>query len=58
MSERKLSDSRVSGVLLMAAGAMWFLAAWLGDQIAFYGVGAMFVMLGVAAMSRARRAGR
>ena len=49
--------NRLSPWLFGAAGVMWFLAAWMGDQIAFAGIGFMFLMLGLAAWLKARKAG-
>jgi len=43
------------GFLLIAAGMMFWLAAILGKQPAFYGVGAVFVVLGG---NRLRREGK
>lgn len=48
---------KTSGYLFLAAGAMFFLAAWLGRQVVFCGVGAMFMALGVIYIAKGRRAG-
>ena len=42
----------------IGAGVMFFVAAVLAKQVAFSGVGAFFVVVGVAAMIRARKAGQ
>ena len=47
--------NRLAPILWVAAGSMFFLAAWLGDSIAFAGVGLMFVMLGLAAYLKNRK---
>ena len=52
MSDKPTISPRLGAALFIAAGAMWCAAAWLGDQLAFYGVGAMFVILGLANLSR------
>lgn len=46
---------RLAPALWIGGGVMFFLAAALGKQVAFAGVGALFVLLGVAAMIRARK---
>ena len=45
-------NKKRSGYLFLAAGAMFFVAAWLGKQPAFYGIGAMFIALGAGALHR------
>ena len=52
MSGQPTISPRLGAALFIAAGAMWCAAAWLSDQLAFYGVGAMFVILGLANLSR------
>ncbi|MGV8928211.1 MAG: hypothetical protein ACOH1E_00535 [Brevundimonas sp.] len=49
--------NRLAPLLWLAAGLMFCLAAWLGEQIAFVGVGMMFMMLGLAAWLKNRKAG-
>lgn len=44
-------------LLWLVAGLMFCMAAWLGEQIAFVGVGVMFMMLGLAAWLKNRKAG-
>ncbi|WP_425989832.1 hypothetical protein [Brevundimonas sp. TWP2-3-2] len=46
---------RLAPMLWGVAGAMFLLAAWLGEQIAFVGIGAMFILLGVSAWLTARK---
>jgi len=58
MTKRSTIGSQTSGALFIAAGLLWFLTAWMGEQVAFYGVGTMFVILGLAAFAQARKAGR
>ena len=53
-------DKKVAALapwLFIASGLMWFLAAWLGEQIAFTRIGIMFLTLGLAAWTKARKAG-
>lgn len=57
MSHKPTLSPQVASGLFIAAGAMWCLAAWMGKEAAFYGVGAMFVLLGIANLARARRGG-
>ena len=46
---------RLAPMLWSVAGLMFLLAAWLGEQIAFAGIGAMFILLGVSAWLTARK---
>jgi hypothetical protein len=46
MSEQK--KSKRSGYWFIAAGAMFFVAALVGKQTVFYGVGALYIALGAA----------
>lgn len=46
---------RLAPMLWGVAGLMFLLAAWLGEQIAFAGVGAMFILLGVSAWLTTRK---
>jgi hypothetical protein len=39
------------------AGLLFLLAAWIGETLAFAGVGAMFMTLGVAAWIGTRKGG-
>jgi len=55
MSQNLLRSPQFAGALFIAGGVMWFAAAWLGEQAAFYGVGVMFVLLGIANLVRARK---
>ncbi|HWQ85530.1 hypothetical protein [Brevundimonas sp.] len=57
MTERRIISARTGGALFAAAGLLWFAAAWLGDEVAFYGVGVMFVLLGLATFARSRKGG-
>jgi len=57
MSQKLIRSPKFAGALFIAGGVMWFAAAWLGDQPIFYGIGAMFVLLGIANLARARKAG-
>ncbi len=43
-------NRRASGVLFIAAGVFFFIAAFLAEQRAFYGVGFPFIGLGVAVL--------
>lgn len=58
MSKTSTISPKLAAGLFIAAGVMWCAAAWMGDQVAFYGVGAMFVILGLANLARARKAAR
>ena len=49
--------NRLTPVLWAAAGILFLVSAWLGDQIAFAGIGVMFLMLGLAAWLKARKDG-
>ena len=55
MTGRGIISPRTGGVLFIMAGLLWFAAAWLGDEVAFYGVGVMFVLLGLATFARSRK---
>ena len=46
---------RLAPMLWGVAGLMFLLAAWLGEQFAFAGVGAMFILLGVSAWLTTRK---
>ncbi|WP_426042490.1 hypothetical protein [Brevundimonas sp. TWP2-3-4b1] len=46
---------RLAPMLWGVAGLMFLLAAWLGEQIAFAGIGAMFILLGVSAWLTTRK---
>ena len=50
-------NNKVAGGLFILAGMFFFVAALMGKQVSFYGVGAMFVMLGVAYLIRSKGAG-
>ena len=47
--------NRTSPYLWAAGGGLFLLAAWLGDSIAFVGIGVMFILFGVAAWLNARK---
>jgi len=53
-----MKGSRLSGTLFLAAGCMFFVAAALGKQVAFCGVGAVFLVLGAAYLAKGRRESR
>ena len=55
MSQKPTISPRFAAALFIAAGVMWCAAAWLGDETAFYGIGAMFVILGLTTLARARK---
>jgi len=46
---------KISGYLFIAAGCCFFLAAALGGQVAFCGVGAALIAAGAAYLARAKR---
>ena len=48
---------KLSGYLLIAAGILFFGAAFTGRQHAFTGLGVVFLILGIAALRRAKQAG-
>ena len=56
MSKRMITER--SGYLLVGAGAMFLLAALLGRQVAFCGVGIAFVAIGASCASHSKRAQR
>ncbi|MGH8156815.1 MAG: hypothetical protein ACREPQ_01730 [Rhodanobacter sp.] len=49
-------NTRRSGYLFIAAGCMFFFAAYLGKQVAFCGIGVAFIAIGAAYVARAKRA--
>ncbi len=49
--------NRMAPLLWGVAGLMFCLAAWMGQQVAFVGIGVMFMLFGVAAWLKARKAG-
>lgn len=55
MSHQPTLTPQIAAGLFIAAGAMWCAAAWLGDEAAFYGIGAMFVLIGLGNLARARK---
>lgn len=46
---------RLSGILFIAAGASFFVAALLADQVSFHGVGVALCGVGIAILVQARR---
>ena len=55
-----MSTSRrrtVAGALFLASGIAWMSAASIGQQPAWYGVGAAFIAIGASFLARARRSG-
>jgi hypothetical protein len=48
---------RIAGVLLMAAGVAFYVAAALAHQIPFYGAGTALLGVGVAFLAKARKMG-
>lgn len=46
---------RIAGVLLMAAGIAFYVAAGLAHQLPFYGAGTALVGAGVAFLAKARK---
>lgn len=54
MSRSKIT--KVSGYLFIAAGCMFFFAAYLGKQVAFWGVGVALLAVGATHVARAKRA--
>ena len=55
MTDNSKNVQSLAPVLWGVAGVMFLLAAWLGEQIAFAGIGAMFILLGVSAWLTARK---
>ena len=49
-------NAKRSGYLFIAAGCMFFIAAYLGKQLAFCGVGVAFIGIGASFVVRTRRA--
>lgn len=49
---------KTSGLLFILAGGMFFVAAAIGRQVVFCGVGAMFIALGVIYTAKAKRGGK
>ncbi len=58
MTGERKSMNRVAPLLWAAAGVMFGVAAWLSQQISFAGVGVMFLLLGLAAWLKNRKAER
>ena len=58
MTGERKSMNRVAPLLWAAAGVMFGVAAWLSHQISFAGVGVMFLLLGLAAWLKNRKAER
>ncbi|WP_438862296.1 hypothetical protein [Neptunicella sp.] len=48
-----VNKSKKSGYLFIASGVAFFAAAILGEQLSFYGIGLMFVILGSAFIHKA-----
>jgi uncharacterized membrane protein (UPF0136 family) len=48
-------NTKVSGYLFIAAGCMFFFAAYLGKQVAFWGVGLALIAVGATYVARAKR---
>jgi hypothetical protein len=57
MSQKRTVSPKLAAGLFIAAGVMWCVAGWMGGQAAFYAIGALFVILGLANLARARKAG-
>jgi len=53
--ENDMRGAKRSGYLFMAAGGVFFLAAYLGTQVAFYGIAAAFIAIGASRVARAGR---
>ncbi|MDE2036847.1 MAG: hypothetical protein KGI95_27595 [Pseudomonas sp.] len=49
-------NAKCSGYLLIAAGCVFFFAAYFGKQAAFFGIGAVFITMGASHVARAKRA--
>ena len=47
-------DSTPSGYLFVAAGGMFFIAALVGKQGAFFGVGGAFLAIGAARLRKSK----
>ena len=54
MSVTEQKGRKVSGLLFIAAGCMFFLAAAIGRQVVFGGVGAAFVAIGASYLAMAK----
>lgn len=52
----KPKNPKLSGYLFIAAGCMFFLAAYHGKQVAFWGAGIAFIAIGGSLVARAKRA--
>ncbi|HET6633088.1 MAG TPA: hypothetical protein VFG73_10330 [Rhodanobacteraceae bacterium] len=50
----KSKSTKLSGYLFIVAGCLFFLTAYLGEQVTFYALGAVFVALGASHLMRAR----
>jgi len=48
-------NTRRGAQLMMAAGLMFFVAAVIGKQIAFYGVGAAFLAIGASQLRKLKQ---
>jgi hypothetical protein len=49
-----ISTGTLSGILFVAGGLSFFVAATIGEQAAFYAVGVVFIVIGLAHVKRAR----
>lgn len=58
MTVQPKTINRAAPYLWLAAGLMFCLSAWLGQQIAFLGVGVMFMLLGLSVWLKNRKADR
>ena len=48
-------SKKTGGYLFIAAGCMFLLAAFISKQMAFHGVAAAFIAIGVSYLVRAKR---
>ncbi|BBP00314.1 hypothetical protein [Sulfuriferula nivalis] len=51
---RVIQNKKRSGYQFIMGGCMFFVAAFVGKQVAFYGVGAMFLAIGAAYLRKAK----
>jgi hypothetical protein len=54
MSAAQEKGLKTSGVLFIAAGGMFFLAAAFARQVAFCGIGAAFIAIGATYIAKAK----
>jgi hypothetical protein len=55
MNARSPQQSKIAGYCFLGGGVAFFIAAILGRSIAFFGVGASYIALGIVFLAKSRR---